>query len=532
MARDSTIRPKIWLIVLMSASGIFLTVMAFLPRRLPAPIAITSWIMFGVSLICVLAYRIQIRRTQRRLNDEIARSPLNERERVVLYLRPFATSGRLNVNNRIHRIFDRWIIGTWIDAELALGYALEGQFTLIALGHDPRGFGAAKLSVDDVDWFDHMKRLAEQADIIVLVPLCRPSTMAEARFLASRSDLIAKTLVLMPPMRKGWIYRLVGRGRTTRRMWDAGRRDLETCLQLPGYARRGGWFRFSPDGQLLQALPCNDLEPRTIISIFEKLLVASPKATLKAPDAAFRLIDPPADTRTKFAWFDFDPVRLLLYTTIPTFALRGFILEPYKVPSGSMLPTVAPGDLIVVSKSSYGIRSPSGLPSRIAGSATPSRGDIIVFAHPQDPDADFLKRVIGVPGDKISYTSQRLYINGRIVPTEFGGNYFDEDGRVYRPLFREKLNDRGHRILVQLGEEPTYRMDRAESSFPFREQCAYDIDGIVCDVPRGHYFVLGDNRDNSRDSRYWGFVPDDYVKGRAFAIWMNFSRPDRIGYLD
>ena len=207
------------------------------------------------------------------------------------------------------------------------------------------------------------------------------------------------------------------------------------------------------------------------------------------------------------------------------FLLRSFLFEPFKIPSGSMIPTLLVGDLILVNKFHYGIRLPV-INKKIWANHDPQRGDVMVFRYPKDTSVDYIKRVVGVPGDEVAYLNQRLTINGQPVPTQPLPEYYDEDSLHYQPQFEEKLGAVEHRILVD-PQRPTYLP--GSDSFPFRQNCRYSAEGVVCKVPAGQYFMMGDNRENSQDSRYWGFVPDENIVGRAFFVWMNFSNLKRIG---
>ncbi|GAA5234088.1 signal peptidase I [Verticiella sediminum] len=208
------------------------------------------------------------------------------------------------------------------------------------------------------------------------------------------------------------------------------------------------------------------------------------------------------------------------------FVLRSFVVEPFRIPSGSMLPTLQSGDLILVNKFTYGIRLPV-VDTKVIGIGEPQRGDIMVFRYPPEPDVDFIKRVVGLPGDEIAYVNKELSVNGKPVPRERMGDYFEPDRASYSAEFSEQLGDVSHRILLdaQPGGSEIY----PNVAFPYHNRCSYQPGGMRCTVPEGHYFVMGDNRDNSADSRYWGFVPDKNVVGKAFFIWMNFSDLSRIG---
>ena len=179
--------------------------------------------------------------------------------------------------------------------------------------------------------------------------------------------------------------------------------------------------------------------------------------------------------------------------------LRGFVVEPFKIPSGSMIPTLEIGDFILVSKFSYGLRVPV-INEKIFDIAIPERGDVVVFRFPNDPAIDYIKRVIGLPGDEIAYHNKQLYLNGEMIEnTEVSRSTFG-----FTEYTRYQENLAGYKHEMQISSNPPN----------------FDL---VTTVPQGHYFVMGDNRDNSNDSRVWGFVPDANLKGRAFAVWMNFQ---------
>jgi signal peptidase I len=210
---------------------------------------------------------------------------------------------------------------------------------------------------------------------------------------------------------------------------------------------------------------------------------------------------------------------------LAVFVLRSFLFEPFKIPSGSMIPTLLVGDLILVNKFTYGIRLPV-INTKLTEGTPPQRGDVMVFRYPPKPSLDYIKRVVGVPGDEVAYLNKQLTINGQPVSKKPVSDFFDEDGMNYFKQFEELLGGKRHRILND-DSRPAF-IPGAEN-FPLRQNCRYSVEGVVCKVPEGHYFMMGDNRDNSLDSRYWGFVPDRNVVGKAFYIWMNFGSFKRIG---
>ncbi|CAI8885508.1 MULTISPECIES: signal peptidase I [Methylococcus] len=184
--------------------------------------------------------------------------------------------------------------------------------------------------------------------------------------------------------------------------------------------------------------------------------------------------------------------------------LRSFLVEPFRIPSGSMMPTLLIGDFILVNKFTYGIRLPV-LNTKIIEMNEPQRGDIVVFRFPKDPTVDYIKRVIGLPGDRIGYYNKQLYVNGKPMPQTSLGIYQGVGQGASMSgaeLLSEDLEGVEHDILIRHGQ-PT-----VQGEFT---------------VPEGSYFVMGDNRDNSNDSRYWGVVPEANLVGKAFFIWMSWD---------
>lgn len=202
--------------------------------------------------------------------------------------------------------------------------------------------------------------------------------------------------------------------------------------------------------------------------------------------------------------------------------LRSFLYEPFQIPSGSMMPTLLVGDFILVEKFTYGLKDPVAR-KQFVDFGKPERGDIIVFKYPEDPMVDYIKRVVATPGDRIIYRNKRIYIQkpcedgkpceSKPVDLKFENN--NEFAQNYSRLnkYTETFDGKEHQIL----QNP----DRPSMEMTYYDQPNTAINEWV--VPEGHYFVLGDNRDNSRDSRFWGFVPEENLVGKAVAIWMSFE---------
>lgn len=219
-------------------------------------------------------------------------------------------------------------------------------------------------------------------------------------------------------------------------------------------------------------------------------------------------------SRNKPVWREW--LESLIVIALLAFVIRSFVVAPFKIPSSSMVPTLQVGDYLFVLRYPYGFRIP--LTDIQLFSKPPKRGDVAVFVYPEDKSKDYIKRIIGLPGDTIKYVNNRLWVNGKEIPQRRKGKYtyFLGGGEVdVSELYEERLFDVTHEIL---------RKD-------------FSIRDGQWKVPEGHYFVLGDNRNNSRDSRFWGFVPQSYLVGRAVIVWWSWDpavdevRWNRLGHV-
>ncbi|MCP4701835.1 MAG: signal peptidase I [Gammaproteobacteria bacterium] len=224
------------------------------------------------------------------------------------------------------------------------------------------------------------------------------------------------------------------------------------------------------------------------------------------------------------AWIDL--ARSLFPVFLIVLLLRSFLVEPFRIPSGSMMPTLVEGDFILVNKFTYGIRLPV-LNTKIIDAGEPKRGDVVVFRYPEDPSIPYIKRVIGLPGDRFVYdkSNKTVTINGKRVGYEYTGIYQgvgpgSNMTGAHKRL--EQLEDAEHEVLILPGRSSySYIQSKDAKSFVISE----NDKALTIEVPKEAYFVLGDNRDNSRDSRFWGLVPEANLIGKAFFIWMNWDFP-------
>ncbi|MGH8145704.1 MAG: signal peptidase I [Rhodanobacteraceae bacterium] len=223
-----------------------------------------------------------------------------------------------------------------------------------------------------------------------------------------------------------------------------------------------------------------------------------------------------------------DYARSFFPVILAVLVFRTFLLEPFRIPSGSMMPTLLVGDFVLVNKFSYGLRLPV-TNTKILDTGEPQRGDIAVFRYPKNPKEDYIKRIIGLPGDTITVKGEQVYIDGKPMPQTLIGPYHGTDKVSIRmeenpnmspvTLHAEDLGIVKHKILQFAYIEPD----------PCSGGTRLAGGGCRWVVPKGHYFAMGDNRDDSADSRFWGFVPEQNLAGKAFLIWFSLADWHRIG---
>jgi signal peptidase I len=393
----------------------------------------------------------------------------------------------------------------------------------LAIGDRSRGYGAAKLKLADDTWQAEMRRLATGAKLIVAVPFNRPGTLWEIRQIFSDARVRSKTLFFMPPMLRRPLraWRLT---RHHRQMWEDARHSLHLeGVILPPYRRSGCFFMLGQDGGLLHVFPldqfCTEFVQKLLSTVNDYgQACTAPRDELDLR-AALASIDPPPRRGLIRRW-------IMRRITIGAmwwaaaaaitiaFAVRSFAYEPFNIPSGSMNPTLLVGDYMMVSKFSYGYSNfslPFGFPlfSGRIFFHPPERGDVVVFKLPTDNSTDYIKRVIGLPGDHIQLKAGNLYINNQLIPRRRIQDYpYEKYGGTVIPLaqYVETLPNGRQHLILKMGDHG-----------PLDNTPVYD-------VPPGEYFMLGDNRDNSQDSRVLsavGYVPAENLIGRAEFLYLS-----------
>ncbi len=267
--------------------------------------------------------------------------------------------------------------------------------------------------------------------------------------------------------------------------------------------------------------PKREQEAETVRQEFN---TANAEAIARGDKRIVALREANAKAKLRMPWW-LDYTAGLFWVILLVFLFRSFAYEPFRIPSGSMLPTLHIGDFILVNKFDYGIRLPV-INKKIIERGSPKRGDVIVFRYPQDPSYDYIKRVVGVAGDLVEYVDKRLYVNGEEMKRENPVDWVAPDTMRTMTKTTENLSGVLHETIVDDMKGPGLQGMPYPAAL---KVCRYRENGFACRVPPNSYFVMGDNRDNSEDSRYWGVVPDENLVGRAFFIWANFGDLSRIG---
>jgi signal peptidase I len=511
---DHVLTPNEWLLGVAGAAAAGLSVLALVPRAaggLYALAVLASWLLWFSAAAAIAVSRASRLRRQAALNAQASRI-LEVGGPFFLYLRPFTTDGRFQVGcllpSRAHRMLmdPRW------DIEMAVSIALGRSLPLVCIGEQERASGAARLRSTDDDWRGLVTRLAEGASAIVMTPGTSPGTVWEMREILSRPAWCEKTLFLMPPYDPGGLGRLLAllRAPVIERWWQ-GIRDalLPQGIQLPPYDWQGGLFRLWPDGTLRDKVPAGGLEPYYARHVLLRAayLGARDEQTTPATGPLDREIPPPLRYKVPRLGM-VTGIVLPLAIVLP---LRMFAFEPFRVPSSSMLPTLAVGDFIAVTRFDYNLDT--GTPWtpawHLRETGEPQRGDVIVFRLPEDPGVSYVKRLVGLPGDRVLYMGKRLWINGEPLDTRKllaypRGCPTGSDAM----LMEERLGIEYHRVL--------HCPDRAGREGVFT-------------VPEDHYFFMGDSRDNSNDSRYIGFIPRRQLIGKVRRVWFHWGGFDGDG---
>jgi signal peptidase I len=482
---------------------------------------ILQWIAIITILWIFCEYRIRRRRMQFKLNDIQEISLLNDS--FVLYIRPFSSGGRLLCRNTLDSAGDRSILGRVWDAELNFAAALESLMQFVAIGNRSRGYGAAKLELSDNSWQAKMPRFASQAQLIIVVPFNRPGTLWEIRQICLDNAIRHKALFFMPPMMRRPLraWRLT---RRHRRMWEDARHSLELeGLALPPYRRSGCFFMLRRDGGVLHVFPFDQFSTeflRTLLLTVDNYGQADTalrdESDLRA--ALMRIEAPPKRSFVRRWIIKRVTIGRMLWgaagAVVIALTVRSFAYEPFNIPSGSNVPTLLVGDYLFVSKFSYGYSHfslPAGLPlfSGRIFFHPPERGDVVVFKLPTDDSTDYIKRVIGLPGDRIQMKRGILYINDQPCPRKRIEDYLYHEGNgAVIPLaqYIETLPNGVQHRIIKMGDNGP--LDNTQ----------------VYEVPPGDYFMLGNNRDNSQDSRVLsavGYVPAENLIGHAAFIFFS-----------
>jgi signal peptidase I len=484
------------------------------------------WIGWLLGLLVLWTYRRQRKTAQRLLNEEALLFTKRGSE-FVLYLRSFFTSRHLPIRNSMPSIYDRQLVGRFWDLEFALAYSFDSLYRLVAIGDKKRSYGAGKIQIDDKHWQELFAELAAKAKLIFIVPFATSGTLYEVSWLLARPNLLRKTIVIMPPtyLRLSSLGALLfGRGHLQR--WNKARTLLRrNGFEMPPYKRRGALILLDDNGLYCKEFFTDDFSEERLLPFAKSIIAAG---QIVSPEEYRKAIANIQISRrgwsywiAEWGWRRWISYRLtgvppvVLKSVLLALLIRTFLWQPFNIPSGSNIPTLLVGDYLFASKYSYGYTHYS-LPlslnifsGRIFGSP-PQRGDVVVFRLPRDPSIDYIKRVVGLPGDRIQMIDGVLNINGVPVKREHitRGCVAHEDLGQTVICYRETLQNGVTYITHNF------------SSNGFLDNTA------VYHVPPSDYFLMGDNRDNSVDSRVpsaVGYVPFENLIGKAQIIFFSIG---------
>jgi signal peptidase I len=424
-----------------------------------------------------------------------------------LYLRSFQLTRQFKVHSDIDGWMERSLVGTLWNIEYALTLALAPAGLLVAIGDKHNSIGAAKYIETDEEWRGRFDKLCANAKAIFILPGTTNSILWEVNQIYSTKELSDKSFIIMPPNNSGLFKSLLRIlfHKSSERYWSRVRNRLkESGVDLPEYSKSGGILALSPTGLAAFQFSIDAIREENIDALLAK--------------NASGIVPRPTLWYDNFFWkrtiFTPGAILAVFISLILAATFRDFVYQPFSIPSGSMRSTLLEGDYLFVSKWAYGYSGFSFGNHSFLGdgrffAAQPNRGDVVVFKFPTNPSLDYIKRVVGFPGDRIQMKDGQLFINGQGVPREKVGQIDNPDiTEVDRPVdvYRETLPDGVSYDTLDL--MPNSIGDNTREFV----------------VPAGHYFMMGDNRDNSADSRFSvGFVPAENLVGRADLIFFSIA---------
>ncbi len=455
-------------------------------------------------LVWVNLYRAGWRRKQTRLNDDF-NAVVAEGRPFMLYLRPFVTSGRIKAPNDWPHFGQRMLLGDPWEMEMALATVIGVDTPLVAVGDTRSGYGAAKLVTSDADWRDHMRKLANDARLILAVPLDRPSTLWEMEEINANDVLREKSVFIMPPSSRFYDLLFFFFRRSIAARWRRSTRVLkQKGITLPRYRHRGGFFLLGHDGQPSKLAGFRHFKPDYVDGMLTELSTVGARAAdrigwFNTTYGGTRWL-PPRILGGLSLMGVYTPTmfKRIVLTVAAFFAVSSLVFQLRSVPSEDMAPTLLVGDRVVIAPFAYGYTrtaipfgfgdvfpdDPRNPEERLLGSS-PKRGDVVALQHQHKV---YVKRLIGIPGDTVQMRQGRLILNGQVVERTrvriVTYPAYDGDYSITAAEYREQLP----------GESAPHLIHEFADDQTFDETPAFT-------VPPSHVFVMGDNRDNSLDSR-------------------------------